>query len=76
MSKHFPLCFCLRHLAEAECHGPELPAVSLGMENKICSSEIQKATRTRGANFPEKREQKRSKSDILNRFYPEAFAES
>ena len=76
MSKHFPLCFLLRHLAEAECRGPELAAVSLRLENKNCSSEIQKAARTRGANFPEKREQKRSKSNIVNRFYSEAFAES
>lgn len=35
-----------------------------------------KAARTQGANFPEKREQNKSKSDILNGFLPKALAES
>ena len=65
MSKHFPLHFPLEHWQKQS------------VVARVCNSftgfgkqkpRATKAARTQGANSPEKREQKKSKSDILNGF--------
>ena len=65
MSKHFPLHFPLGHWQKQSVVARVCNSFT-GFEKQ--KPRATKAARTQGANSLEKREQKKSKSDILSRF--------